>query len=53
MNPNKNYIGAGIVAVAMVLFWALALPFYNTISDLDVAISEREKLLESMLVVKC
>jgi len=44
---NKNYIGAGLTAIAIVLFWALALPFYNEISDLDVAIKEREGLLKS------
>ncbi len=44
---NKNYIGAGLTAIAIILFWALALPFYNEISDLDVAIKEREDLLKS------
>jgi|SRR3989344_6488801 len=44
---NKNYIGAGLIAIAIVLFWALALPLYNRISDLDIAIKEREDLLKS------
>ena len=44
---SKNYIGAGLIAIAVVLFWALALPFYNGISDLDVAVKEREDLLNS------
>ncbi len=44
---NKNYIGAGLIAIAIVLFWAVALPFYNSVSDLDVAIREREDLLNS------
>lgn len=47
MSSNKNYIGAGLIAIAMVLFWALALPFYNRASDLDAAIKEREDLLKS------
>lgn len=47
MISNKNYIGAGLIALTLILFWALALPFYNGISDLDVAIREREDLLES------
>mgnify|MGYP001615080430 CR=1 FL=1 len=47
MSPNKNYIGAGLIAVAIVLFWALALPFYNGVSDLDAAIKEREEILKS------
>ena len=48
---NKNYIGAGLIAMAIVLFWALALPLYNRISDLDVAIKEREDLLKSRSTV--
>ena len=44
---NKNYFGAGLIAIAIVLFWALALPFYNGISDLDAAVKERENLLNS------
>lgn len=44
---NKNYIGAGLVAIALVLFWSLALPLYDEISDLDSAIKDREELLQS------
>ncbi len=44
---NKNYTGAGLIAVAIILFWALTLPLYNRISDLDAAIKEREDLLNS------
>src|SRR3989338_7509414 len=47
MNPTKNYIGAGMIAIAMLLFWAMALPLYNSVSDLDAAIKEREDLLSS------
>ncbi len=47
MSPNKNYIGAGLIAMAIILFWILALPFYNRVSDLDAAIREREDLLNS------
>lgn len=47
MNPNKKYIGAGLIAIAIILFWALALPLYNRISDLDVAVRERENLFNS------
>lgn len=47
MISNKDYIGAGLIAITMVLFWTLALPLYNRISDLDVAIKERGDLLES------
>ena len=44
---NKNYIGAGLTAITIILFWAMAFPIYNRISDLDVAIKEREELLNS------
>lgn len=44
---SKNYIGAGLIAIATILFWALAIPFYNRISDLDTAIRDREDLLQS------
>ncbi len=44
---NKNYIGAGLIAIAIVLFWTLALPLYNGVSDLDAAIKDRESLLNS------
>lgn len=44
---NKNYIGAGLIAIAIVLFWALVLPLYDAVSDLDAAIQERNDLLAS------
>lgn len=44
---NKNNTGAGLIAIAIILFWTLALPLYNRISDLDVAIKEREDILKS------
>lgn len=44
---NKNYIGAGLIAIAMILFWTLVLPFYNEVSDLDTAVKEEEDLLKS------
>ncbi len=44
---NKNYIGAGLIAIAIVLFWALALPLYDAVSDLSTAIQERNDLLAS------
>ncbi len=47
MNPNKNYTGAGLIAIAIILFWVLALPFYDRVSDLDATIKEREDLLNS------
>ena len=44
---SKNYTGAGLIAAAMILFWALALPLYNGVSDLDAAVKERDDLLNS------
>jgi|SRR3989344_1682114 len=44
---NKNYLGAGLIAIAVILFWVLVLPAYIRISDLDAAIRERNDLLTS------
>jgi Tfp pilus assembly protein PilO len=44
---NRNYIGAGLIAIAIIIFWALIFPFYNEVSDLDSAIRDREDLLKS------
>ncbi len=35
------------MAIAIILFWTLVLPFYNEVSDLDAAIKERDDLLKS------
>lgn len=44
---NKNYIGAGLIAIAIILFWVFTLPFYYRVSDLDTAIKDRNDLLVS------
>lgn len=44
---NKNYLGAGLIAIAMILFWTMAFPLYNEISDLDMAVKERKDIFES------
>ena len=47
MNPNKNYIGAGLVALALIGAWGWILPEYNKISEFNVAINERQELYDS------
>ncbi|MBI2068728.1 MAG: type 4a pilus biogenesis protein PilO [Candidatus Yanofskybacteria bacterium] len=47
MNPNKNYIGAGLVALALVGAWGWVLPEYNKMSELNVALEERQGLYDS------
>ncbi len=47
MNLNKNYIGAGLVALAFIGVWGWVLPEYNKISDLNFAINERQVLYAS------
>lgn len=47
MNPNKNYIGAGLIALAFIGAWGWILPEYNQISELGVAINERQALYNS------
>lgn len=47
MNPNKNYLGAGIMALAFFAAWGWMLPEYNKISELRLAIEDREELYSS------
>ena len=47
MNPNKNYIGAGLIALALIGAWGWILPEYNKISELNVALEERQELYDS------
>lgn len=47
MNPNKNYIGAGLIALAFIGAWGWVLPEYNKISELNLALNERRELYDS------
>jgi len=47
MITNKNYIGAGLVALAIIGAWGWTLPEYNKISELKLAINERKELYDS------
>lgn len=47
MNPNKNYIGAGLVALALIGAWGWILPEYDKISGLNLALEERQALYNS------
>ena len=47
MNPDKNYIGAGLIALALIGAWGWILPEYNKISELNVALEERQELYDS------
>lgn len=47
MNPNKNYTGAGLIALAIIGIWAWVMPEYNKISELDLALQERQDLYDS------
>lgn len=51
MNPNKNYIGAGLVALALIGAWGWVLPEYNKISELNIALEERQELYDSRSVI--
>lgn len=44
---TKNYIGAGLVALALFGAWGWILPKYNKISDLRTGIQERQDLYDS------
>ncbi|MEX2090995.1 MAG: type 4a pilus biogenesis protein PilO [Candidatus Paceibacterota bacterium] len=47
MNPNKNYLGAILVSLALIGAWGWVLPEYNKISELNMAINERRALYDS------
>lgn len=51
MNTNKDYIGAGLVALALIGAWGWALPEYNKISELNDALNERQELYDSRSVI--
>src|SRR3990167_9774508 len=51
MNPNKNYTGAGLIALALIGAWGWVLPEYNKISELNVAVNERQELYDSRSVI--
>lgn len=47
MSPNKNYFGAGLIALALIGAWGWVLPEYNKISELNAALEERQELYDS------
>ena len=44
---NKNYLGVGLVALAIISFWLLIMPSWDRISLLNMAIAERENIIVS------
>ncbi len=46
MNPTKQYIGAGLIALGLFLVWMLAVPAYNKISAYQSAIHDRQATLD-------
>lgn len=44
---NKNYLGVGLIGLAIVAFWIFELPLWNRISLLKGAVAEREAILLS------
>lgn len=47
MNQNKNYLGAGLLALAAIVLWGWVLPEYDKASELNLALEERQILYES------
>ena len=45
--PNKNYLGIGLVGFAIIVFWIFGVTIWDRISLLDGAIEEREALMLS------
>lgn len=48
MTPaNKNYLGIGLIGLALIVFWIFGMPAWDRISLLNDAIAEREDILSS------
>ncbi|OGN02704.1 MAG: hypothetical protein A2655_03265 [Candidatus Yanofskybacteria bacterium RIFCSPHIGHO2_01_FULL_43_42] len=48
MTPaNKNYLGVGLIGLAIIAFWIFVMPAWNRTSMLNDAITERGDLLSS------
>ncbi len=48
MTPaNKNYLGFGLIGLAIIVVWIFVMPAWNRISSLNDAIAEREDILSS------
>lgn len=47
MSPTKNYIGAGLIALALFGAWGWIFPGYNKMSELNAGIKERQDLYDS------
>ncbi len=54
MNHSRTYIGAGLIAVAGILFWMFAMPQYDAVAANRVALQERTEILSdrSALITK-
>src|SRR3989344_2113898 len=44
---NKNYLGVGLMALAVIIFWIFIMPAFNNISALNEAVSVRNEFLSS------
>lgn len=44
---NKNYLGVGLVGLAIIVFWVFGVPAWDRISLLNDAVAEREDILSS------
>ncbi len=46
MNTSKLYLGAILISAAVLLFWVLVLPTYDSISGLRDALDQRSEILQ-------
>ena len=44
---NKNYLGIGLIGLAVIVFWIFVMPVWDRMSLLNGAIAEREEILSS------
>lgn len=48
---NKNYLGVGLMALTIIVFWTLVVPLWNHSSLLKKAVAERDDFLSSRVAI--
>ncbi|OGN16586.1 MAG: hypothetical protein A3C88_01760 [Candidatus Yanofskybacteria bacterium RIFCSPHIGHO2_02_FULL_50_12] len=51
MTSSRTYVGAGLIAVAALLFWILAMPAYDYIGGLRIALEERQTIVDNRTAI--
>lgn len=52
MNNNRQFIGAGIIAIGLFMFWILPFNEYSKLASLRTAIEQNDNLLEERMAIQ-